>query len=71
MSMEKDDQENVTVESLGVSDPFSFHERCLQEGICPKGCGSLEVKSYNERVCPVCHFVHYNANPERAPHATE
>ena len=69
--MEKDGENNITLESLGVLDLFAFHERCLQEGICPKGCGPLEVKSFRERACPVCHSVHYNANPERTPHATE
>ena len=64
-------EEAATVESLGIYDAFSLHERCLQEGVCPRGCGPLATKSYNERSCPKCGFRHYNVNPERAPHATE
>jgi len=64
-------EEAATVESLGIHDAFSLHERCLQEGVCPRGCGPLATKSYNERSCPKCGFRHYNVNPERAPHATE
>lgn len=56
---------------LNIQDRFSLHERCLQEGICPRGCGPLLSKSYKERTCPKCGFVHFNANPERTPHATE
>lgn len=65
------DEKTISVDSLEISDRFSFHERCLQEGVCPKGCGPLEVKSPNERICPTCRFRHYNANPERTPHATQ
>ena len=65
------DGEKIAPEDIGISDQFSFHERCLQEGVCPRGCGPLKVKSFRERFCPICGFVHYNATPERAPHATE
>lgn len=63
--------EGVTVESLGISDPFSHLERCIQEGVCPRGCGELVVRSFCERVCPRCGFRHWSANPNRMPHATE
>ena len=73
--MEKDESEDIGLRNIDLSkiiqDDFAFHERCLQEGICPRGCGPLTVKSYNERKCEVCSFTHWNANPERAPHATE
>ena len=73
--MEKDESENTGLSGpdLGelLRDKFSHHERCLQECICPRGCGPLTVKSYNERKCEVCGFTHWNANPERAPHAIE
>jgi hypothetical protein len=54
-----------------ITDEFALHERCLQEGLCPRGCGPLVQKSYKERVCPVCGFRHFNANPERAPHTID
>jgi hypothetical protein len=63
--------EGPSEEMVEILDQFALHERCLQEGICPKGCGPLSVKSYKERFCQVCGFVHFNANPERSPHATE
>ena len=52
-------------------DRFSLHERCLQEGVCPACYAKLETISYTERKCPKCGFTHFNANPERSPHATE
>ncbi len=52
-------------------DRFALHERCLQEGVCPVCFATLEIKSYRERICPRCKFRHYNATPERKPHATE
>ena len=62
--------EPIKLSDLGIKDKFSHHERCLQEGVCPNGCGPLEVKSYTERACPKCGFRHCNANPDREPHAT-
>ena len=56
---------------LGITDQFSFLERCLQEHVCPTCGGPLAMKSYNVERCDQCKFEHFNANPERTPHATE
>ena len=66
------------MQELNPIDQFALHERCLQEGICPRGCGPLEVLDIELllpgspegkiRKCPVCTFTHFAANP-RQPHA--
>ncbi len=61
----------TVTDDLEIKDQFSFHERCLQEQVCPRCCAALVSKSYFERQCPLCGFRHYNANPERKPHAVE
>jgi hypothetical protein len=64
------DDEEIKFSDLGITDEFSFHEQCLQNGVCPLCGGPLVTKNYNERNC-ACGFTHWNANPERTPHATE
>ena len=56
---------------IGIQDRFALLERCEQEAVCPTGCGPLIQKSYTLQECPVCGFRHFNASPERKPHATE
>jgi rRNA maturation protein Nop10 len=63
--------EVLTPQGLLVIDKFALLERCEQEAICPKGCGPLVQKSYTLQECPTCGFRHFNASPERKPHATE
>jgi rRNA maturation protein Nop10 len=63
--------EVLTPQGLVGIDKFALLERCEQEAICPNGCGPLVQKSYTLQECPTCGFRHFNASPERKPHATE
>jgi len=45
-------------EQFEITDRHALHRRCLEEDICPRGCGPLRRVNAEERKCDVCGFRH-------------
>jgi hypothetical protein len=53
-----------------AQDKFALFERCLEEGICPSGCGPLAPETADRRTCAICGFssARVGAVANRRPH---